>query len=52
MMSNQAAKEIQAKKNMPKKWQGLKPARFAKYRSWINSGTPVNQAATPPGPLA
>ena len=39
-MSNQAAKEIQAKKNMPKKWQGLKPARFAKYRSWINSGTP------------
>ena len=40
MMSNQAAKEIQAKKNMPKKWQGLKPARFAKYRSWINSGTP------------
>lgn len=40
MTSNHTDKELQSKKNLPKKWQGLKPSRFAKYRSWINSGNP------------
>ena len=40
MTSNHTGKELQSKKNLPKKWHGLKPSRFAKYRSWINSGSP------------
>ena len=40
MTSNHTGKELQSKKNVPKKWHGLKPSRFAKYRSWINSGSP------------
>ena len=40
MTSNHTDRELQSKKNLPKKWHGLKPSRFAKYRSWINSGSP------------
>lgn len=40
MTSNHTDKGLQSKKNLPKKWHGLKPSRFAKYRSWINSGNP------------
>lgn len=40
MTSNHSDKKLQSKKSLPKKWNGLKPSRFAKYRSWINSGSP------------
>jgi len=42
MTSNHSDKKLQSKKSLPKKWNGLKPSRFAKYRKLDQQRQPGN----------